>query len=214
MQNDGTTDERTERGGVTADDAAHEEAAARDRILAICRSNWEYRGVDDASMREMLQELTAHLQDAEAAGRTARDVVGDDVTAFAAAWARGRAPLHRRALRLAAMASMVVGSVWLLRHLIRWTPQLPVDAGDLAFWGAIATVTVAWELRRGSLGLGKSWLLSAVVGLPVALLTRFVAGDGVLFTLPVWAAPILILPAVPYIVADTRARKAEAPVEA
>ncbi|MFG2330799.1 hypothetical protein ACGFMM_14355 [Streptomyces sp. NPDC048604] len=186
------------------------DGTTHDRILAICRSNWEYRGIDDASVREMLQELEAHLADAEAAGRTARDVVGDDVPAFAAAWARGRAPLHRRALRLAAMACAAVGTVWLLRHLVRWTAELPVEAADLAFWGMIATATVAWELKRGSLGFRKSWLLAFVVGLPTALAVRLLAGDGVLFTLPVWAAPILLLPMVPYAVADTRAKKAEA----
>lgn len=196
--------------GTTRTTQASDHDHDHDRVLAVCRSNWEYRGVDDASVREMLDELSAHLRDAEAAGRTARDVVGDDVPAFAAAWARGRTPLHRRALRLAAMASFTVGLLWLLRHLTRWTAELPVDAADLAFWGMIATVTVAWELRRGSLGLGKGWLLAFAVGLPAALLTRYLAGDGVLFTLPVWAAPLLILPAVPYIVADGRARKAAA----
>ncbi|WP_406864575.1 hypothetical protein ABZO31_30655 [Streptomyces sp. HUAS MG47] len=185
------------------------DTTGHDRILAICRSNWEYRGIDDASLREMLQELEAHLQDAEAAGRTARDVVGEDVPAFAAAWARNRAPLHRRALRLAAMACWAVGFLLLLRHLIRWTTELTVDAGDLAFWGLVATVTVAWELKRGSLGLGRSWLLASVVGVPAALAVRFLAGDGVLFTLPLWAAPILLLPMLPYVVADTRAKKAQ-----
>ncbi|MEU8530409.1 MULTISPECIES: hypothetical protein [Streptomyces] len=210
MTDDGILSDRTDTTGDVGTDGR----ADHDRILAVCRSNWEYRGVDDASVREMIEELSAHLRDAEAAGRTARDVVGDDVPAFAAAWARGRAPLHRRALRLAAMALFAVGLLWLLRHLIRWTTELPVDAADLAFWGVIATVTVAWEMRRGSLGLGKSWLLAFAVGLPTALLTRFVAGEGTLFTLPLWAAPLLILPALPYIVADERARRAEAPAGA
>ncbi|WP_418960654.1 hypothetical protein [Streptomyces tritici] len=187
-----------------------DESPDHDRILAICRSNWEYRGLDEASVREMLQELAAHLQDAEAAGRTARDVVGDDVPAFAAAWARSRTPLHRRALRLAALAGGVVGAVCLFRHLVRWTAELPVEAADLAFWGMLATVTVAWELRRGSLGFRKSWLLAFAVGLPTALGVRLLAGDGALFTLPVWVAPILLLPAIPYAVADARAKKAEA----
>jgi hypothetical protein len=105
-----TTPERT----ATAQSAVSPAAAERpehDRVLAVCRSNWEYRGLDDASVREMLQELAAHLHDAEAAGRTARDVVGDDVPAFAAVWARSRAPLHRRALRLASLTCGVVGAV-------------------------------------------------------------------------------------------------------
>lgn len=59
-----------------------------EQILAACRSNWEYRGVGEAAVREMLDELSAHLEDAEAAGRTGEDVVGPDVRTFAAAWAR------------------------------------------------------------------------------------------------------------------------------
>jgi hypothetical protein len=39
------------------------------QVLAVCRSNWEYRGIDDGSVREMLDELSAHLEDAVAAGR-------------------------------------------------------------------------------------------------------------------------------------------------
>ncbi|MFJ1732781.1 hypothetical protein [Streptomyces sp. NPDC088254] len=75
------------------------------QVLAVCRSNWEYRGIDDPSLREMLDELSAHLEDAVAAGRTPRDVVGNDVTRFAASWARARAPFTRRLLRSAARCS-------------------------------------------------------------------------------------------------------------
>ncbi|MFI6411892.1 hypothetical protein [Streptomyces sp. NPDC050585] len=202
-----TTAERTATGQGPVSPAAAERPE-HDRVLAVCRSNWEYRGLDDASVREMLQELAAHLHDAEAAGRTARDVVGDDVPAFAAVWARSRAPLHRRALRVASLTCGVVGAVWLLRHLFRWTTELPVSASDLAFWGLTATVVVVCELRWGSLGLGRLWLLSLAVGLPVALGVRLVAGGGALFTLPLWAAPVLLLPALPYAVADLRARRA------
>ncbi|MEJ8667641.1 hypothetical protein WKI71_00900 [Streptomyces sp. MS1.AVA.1] len=62
------------------------------QVLAVCRSNWEYRGIDDGSVREMLDELSAHLEDAAAAGRTPQDVVGDDVKEFAASWARPELP--------------------------------------------------------------------------------------------------------------------------
>ncbi|GGT14560.1 hypothetical protein [Streptomyces purpureus] len=183
-----------------------------ERILAVCRSNWEYRGIDDASVREMLEELSAHLEDAEAAGRTPQDVVGDDVKAFAAAWARARAPLSRRIARMAAMALFVVGAVLLVRHLVTWSLTLSVGADDLAFWAVIATFTVVWEIRRGGLGLGRSWLVALAVGLPVAILTRVLGGDEILFSLPLWVAPLLLLPGLPYAVADGRARKS-APAE-
>ncbi|MFE0581790.1 hypothetical protein [Streptomyces sp. NPDC058874] len=183
------------------------------QIIAACRSNWEYRGIDDASVREMLDELSAHLEDAEAAGRTARNVVGPDVRTFAAAWARARAPFPRRLLRAASLGCFIAGWVLLMPFLTRWTTQLDVTAGNVAFWAVLGTVTVAWELRRGSLGLLRSWLLGICVALPAAILISRIAGDATLFTLPLWAPPLLLLPGLPYAVADVRARR-NAAVEA
>ncbi|MER7403752.1 hypothetical protein ABT373_14990 [Streptomyces sp. NPDC000070] len=181
------------------------------QILAVCRSNWEYRGIDDRSMREMLDELSAHLEDAVAAGRTPQDVVGDDVKEFAASWARARAPFARRLLRTAAMVCFVIGSLVLATCLLRWTTERVVSVGDVAFWAVVAAVTVVWELRRGSLGLGRSLAVALVVGLPAVLLSQWLGGDGALFTLPLWAAPALLLPGLPYVVADARGRKSTAP---
>ncbi|MFI7355242.1 hypothetical protein ACIBTP_14955 [Streptomyces avidinii] len=178
-----------------------------EQILAACRSNWEYRGVADAAMREMLDELSAHLEDAQAAGRTGHDVVGPDVRAFAAAWARERAPFARRALRTLAMACYVLGWLLLFAYLVRWTTRVDVTPDRIAFWVALGAATVAFELRRGSLRLYQRWLLSLVVGLPVLLLVRWLGGDAVVFTLPLWAAPALLLPMVPYAVTDVRARR-------
>ncbi|QGV82221.1 hypothetical protein [Streptomyces ficellus] len=178
-----------------------------ERVLAVCRANWEYRGIDAASVREMLAELAAHLEDAAAAGRKPADVVGDDVKAFAASWARARQPLHRRVMRLAAILPGVVGTLMLFSHLLWRTTQLPVTAGRLALIAAIAAVTVTVELRRGSLGLGRSWLVGAAVGLPVALVADRLAGDEPLFTLPLWATALLILPGGVCAVLDARARK-------
>ncbi|MFG2291784.1 hypothetical protein [Streptomyces sp. NPDC048603] len=177
------------------------------KILAACRTNWEYRGIDEASMREMLEELSAHLEDAQAAGRTGQDVVGRDVRAFAAAWARARAPLPRRMLRTASLGCYVIGCVLLFLYLTQWTTSLDVTPGQLAFWAVLGTATVAWELRRGSLGMRRSWALAFATALPAAFLTDWLAGDRVLFDLPLWAAPLLLLPGLPYAVADARAKK-------
>ncbi|MFJ8435915.1 hypothetical protein ACIQ9P_31905 [Kitasatospora sp. NPDC094019] len=183
-----------------------------ERVLAACRSNWEYRGIDEASVREMLDELDAHLQDAAAAGRSAQDVVGKDVRTFAAAWARARAPLSRRILRTAGTASFVLGVLLLLSHLIRRSAELEVTADRVVFWAVIAAVTVAWELRRGSLGLRRSWGVSLVAGLPALLLTRHFFGDQPLLTLPLWVAPLFLVPGLPFVLADVRARRAMSPV--
>ncbi|WP_338491480.1 hypothetical protein [Streptomyces sp. SJL17-4] len=182
-----------------------------EHVLAVCRSNWEYRGVDDASVREMLAELTAHLEDAAAAGRTPQDVVGQDVKAFAASWARARMPLHRRVLRMAALVPLVVGTLLLMSHLVHWTTVVDIDAGRLAFWLSIGTVTVVLELRRGTLGFGKGWIVALVVGLPVLFLTQKLAGEETLFLLPLWGTALLTLPGIAYLVAERR-RRAPRPV--
>jgi hypothetical protein len=181
------------------------------QILAICRSNWEYRGIDDGSVREMLDELSAHLDDAVAAGRTPQDVVGDDVKEFAASWARARAPFARRLLRTAAMVCFVIGWMILATCLLRWTTERVVSVNDVAFWTVVAAVTVAWELRRGSLGLGRTLAVALAVGLPAVLLSQWLGDDGELFVLPLWAAPALLLPGLPYAVADARSRKNTTP---
>ncbi|ARE74777.1 hypothetical protein B6R96_13145 [Streptomyces sp. Sge12] len=178
-----------------------------EQILAACRSNWEYRGVDDAAMREMLDELSAHLEDAEAAGRTGRDVVGPDVRAFAAAWARERAPFARRVLRTLAMACYALGWLLLFAYLVRWTTRLEVTPHYVAALLALGAATVGLELRRGEMRFYQRWLLALAFGLPVAALTRWLAGDGVILTLPLWAAPLLLLPMAPHAVADVRARR-------
>ncbi|MFJ9938919.1 hypothetical protein [Streptomyces erythrochromogenes] len=177
------------------------------QILAACRSNWEYRGIDDASMREMLDELSAHLDDAEAAGRTAKDVVGGDVRTFAAAWARARTPLPRRLLRMTCQISFVLGCLLVLTCLSRWTTAAAVTPGQIAFWTTLGATTVVWELRRGGLGLLGSWAIGLCVALPAAVLTSRLFGDAPVFTAPLWAAPLLLLPGLPYAVADLRARR-------
>ncbi|RSS64862.1 hypothetical protein EF912_01065 [Streptomyces sp. WAC07061] len=67
-------------------------------------------------------------------------------------------------------------------------------------------VAVAWKMRRGSLGIRRSWAVALAAAVTAALLDR-VAGDMVLFELPLWAAPLLLLPGLPYAVGDARARK-------
>ncbi|MCX4985344.1 hypothetical protein [Streptomyces sp. NBC_00572] len=176
-----------------------------ERVLAVCRSNWEYRGIDDASVREMLAELTAHLEDAAAAGRTPQEVVGRDVKAFAASWARARMPLHRRVARMAALVPFVVGGLLLMSHLVHWTTVVDIDAGRLAFWLSIGAVTVVLELRRGTLGFGKGWIVALVVGLPVMFLTKKLVGEETLFLLPLWGSALLTLPGIAYLVAERRA---------
>ncbi|WP_326647834.1 MULTISPECIES: hypothetical protein [unclassified Streptomyces] len=180
-----------------------------DDVLAVCRSNWEYRGLDEASVRELLEELSKDLADAEATGRTPQDVVGQDITAFATSWARARRPLPYRLLRMAATVSYVLGVALLFGHLLRWSTVLPVLPSRIGFYAAVAAVTVAWELRRGRLGIRKGWVLAFVVGLPVLVITNRLAGDEPLFDLPLWGTLVLLLPGLPYAVVDARAKQAQ-----
>lgn len=205
-----TTSETTIGGDVTADDRAPEGVPGeveRARVLAVCRSNWEYRGIDDASVREMLAELSEHLEEAAAAGRSPEDVVGADVPGFAASWARARTPLHLRVLRMAALIPFVLGGLLLFTHLLDRTLTLSVEAPRIAFYAVIIAGSVALELRRGTLGFVR-WLLVGLIGIGFAQLTTWLAGDDTLFRLPVWATLLLMLPGVPYAYVDIRARKA------
>ncbi|MEV0443947.1 hypothetical protein AB0I84_18140 [Streptomyces spectabilis] len=178
----------------------------RERVLAVCRSNWEYRGIDDASLREMLDELSGHLEEAAAAGRTPQDVVGADVKAFAAAWARAHTPLPLRVLRMAALIPFVVGSLLLLTHLLDRTLTLGIEAPRIAFYGALAIGAVAWGMRRGNLGF-RRWMLLGVAALPVAEFTGWLIGDHPLFRLPLWGTLLFLVPGLPYAVKDFRARR-------
>ncbi|MFJ1748992.1 hypothetical protein ACIOJD_22505 [Streptomyces sp. NPDC088116] len=179
-----------------------------ERILAICRSNWEYRGVDDAAVQDMLAELSAHLEDAAAAGRAPRDVVGDDVKAFATAWAQARSPLRPRLLRMAMLVPSAIGGLLLFSHLIGWSGSIPVTPGRLAFWLTLSTVTVAVEVRRGTMGMRNGLLVAACIGLPVTILTEWLAGDEPLFHVALWASALLPLPGIAYEIARrTRVQK-------
>ncbi|WP_172383792.1 hypothetical protein [Streptomyces sp. MNP-20] len=190
------------------DEAARDTGLTRERVLAICRSNWEYRGIDDASLREMLGELSHHLEEAAAAGRSPQDVVGPDVKAFAASWARAHTPLPLRVLRMAALIPFVVGSLLLLTHLIDRTLTLSIEAPRIAFYGALAAGAVIVEMRRGNLGF-RGWMLIGLAALPVAALAGWLIGDDPLFRLPLWGTLLFLLPGLPYAIKDVRARKGE-----
>ncbi|MGW0477384.1 hypothetical protein [Streptomyces coeruleorubidus] len=122
-----------------------------------------------------------------------------------------RRTFARRLLRTTAMICFVIGWLILATCLLRWTTERVVSVDDIAFWTVVAAITIAWELRRGTLGLGRTLAVALAVGLPAVLLSQWLGGDGELFTLPLWAAPALLLPGLPYAVADARGRKSTAP---
>ncbi|MEU1309239.1 hypothetical protein ABZ419_10140 [Streptomyces cinnamoneus] len=181
-----------------------------EQILAICESNWAYRGVDDTSLREMREELRAHLEEAAAAGRSGTDVVGEDVAAFAAAWARERRPLRQRVGYLAGVASFLLGAFLLVAHLLHRTTSLAVSPERIAYSALFAGLVVAWELRRGEAGYLRTMGLGVVALAAAVALTHWLGGDDTLFHLPLWASAALLLPGAVPAVTDLRRRKESA----
>lgn len=74
------------------------ESSVTDRavdILASCERYWLKTHVPRRAVDEMKTELSSHLAAAEDEGRPVESVIGDDLAAFAEAWAAERRPRHR-----------------------------------------------------------------------------------------------------------------------
>jgi hypothetical protein len=112
-----------------------------------CRREWRRLHVPDADADEMAAELAADLEQAEAEGVSAEEVLGAaaaDARSFAAAWAgeRGVTPWHvrrgKRALpvaALAALAAIAIAGAVLVAVASPSTPRTQVTLGtrsDLA----------------------------------------------------------------------------------
>jgi membrane protein implicated in regulation of membrane protease activity len=63
-----------------------------ERVVAECERYWRSTGVPAAAVEEMNVELTSHLNEARAEGKTVQDVVGPDLAAFAEEWAAEHRP--------------------------------------------------------------------------------------------------------------------------
>ena len=57
------------------------------QIISECERYWIGAGVSDDAVREMKSELELHLREAEREGKSPESVVGNDLAAFAEAWA-------------------------------------------------------------------------------------------------------------------------------
>lgn len=58
-----------------------------DQVVDRCRTYWRGSGVSTEAADEMAAELTAHLAEASAAGKSIETVTGDDIDEFAEEWA-------------------------------------------------------------------------------------------------------------------------------
>ncbi|HYN94764.1 MAG TPA: hypothetical protein VES42_13025 [Pilimelia sp.] len=177
---------------------------AVERVLRICKANWEYRGVDPVLVEDMLTELRAHLADARADSREPAQVVGTDPRAFARTWAAAREPRGRRLARLATDGLAAVGLLLPAYHLLAWTTVLSLTSSRLIYLAVVAAVVVAVELRRGGLGLFQTWLLGGVVGIPVVLLVNLVLPERTIVSVPLWLSAALGLVALAYVIRLSR----------
>jgi len=115
-----------------------------------CRSEWKRLGVPDAVANEMAADLAVDLEEAEADGTSAEEVLGSgafDPRSFATAWAAERGVIQRpvpsgrgltRGFRLAAaigtlaLAISIVGAVLVIGDSRSDQKRIPVAApGDL-----------------------------------------------------------------------------------
>jgi membrane protein implicated in regulation of membrane protease activity len=116
-------------------------------ILADCERYWRAAGIGRRRAEEMRTELGVHLAEAIANGKAPETVVGDDVAAFARAWAEAVAPdgralprwettVHRRApLRLRAVyIAILIGVVVALATWVATTGDEGSSSMDDEMW--------------------------------------------------------------------------------
>ena len=64
-------------------------------VLEACERYWVRTHIPKRAIDEMTTELSSHLAEAESDGRSIDTVIGNDLAAFAEAWAAERRPRHR-----------------------------------------------------------------------------------------------------------------------
>lgn len=136
--------------GAAVDRRTMPEAARERRIgwtVRRVRGYWYRAGVPAAERRRKAEELRTRLVAASEEGRDVRDVVGDDLPAFAAEWVQAdRArPWVEPVLSLLAAVTLVPGAAALLGpHIVveQDRPGLPVDLAALLAIAVLASLAV------------------------------------------------------------------------
>jgi hypothetical protein len=103
-----------------------------------CRREWRRLGVPDAVANEMAADLTADLQEAEAEGASAEEVLGSgafDPRAFAASWAAERGVIQAPAMPVAVRGDR--------------SPRRPLGVAALALVVVVGAVLVLSVHRSG-----------------------------------------------------------------
>ncbi|MGH3009887.1 MAG: PASTA domain-containing protein [Gaiellaceae bacterium] len=102
-------------------------------FIEECRGEWKRLRVPEPAMDEMAAELAADLQDAEADGVAASDVLGvgaSDPRAFAASWAAERGVIYPRWQDKVRRPHLVVGGVVLVVALAAVGATLAISSSS------------------------------------------------------------------------------------
>lgn len=173
-----------------------------DAILEQCVASWKDAGIGAEVIQEMRAELESHLHEAQAAGKSAEAVVGNDTTAFANAWAATKLgpeaiPLvatrpserivlggtHGTTRRMITIVGAIVGVFVLALVLGRTDDSLDLTAWQWTFFGSAAVLAVgeifsaAFFLLPFAIGAGLAGILALFGVHPAVLMTVFVASS-------------------------------------
>jgi hypothetical protein len=125
-----------------------------------CRREWKHLGVPDPIANEMAADLTADIEEAEAEGGSAEDVLGTslfDPRRFAAAWAGARG--------VTAPPAPVDPSTSLARERHRWyRPAFVIALTGFGFLVAVAAAALA--VGRHSSAVAAPDKIGRILGVP------------------------------------------------
>ncbi len=151
-------------------------------IVDRCRSYWDETRVPADAVGDMATELTDHLTEAAAEGKSPETVVGRDVIAFAEAWAReyrmtsaGRprraapAPPHRPPRPWLGLGIVAAGVAIVAAALIAGPKEDSMDVETMRWIWVGATVVLA----VGEIATAGFFLLPFAVGAAVAAILAF-----------------------------------------
>jgi len=140
-----------------------------DQTVRRARGYWRRAAVPRRERRRLADELRDHLEAATADGRAIRDVVGDDLGAFAVTWVQaGRRPLLAWCLDLGAGLTFLP-AVLAVGHAVLTDGPLGIPLATAAWVGCITGGAAGVQLVRVNRGhLQDGSATRATVGILVA----------------------------------------------
>lgn len=172
-------------------------------IVEACERYWEKTHLPQRAIDEMKAELSSHLAEAKADGRSVESVIGADLSAFAEAWAAERRPRHRtdvpswdevhhgQEADAHRIVTPVNVTIFAITVVVAWAIAMFADGGESAVeseaWRWI------WVVLAGVMGFAEIltagfFLLPFAVGAAVAAVLAWI-GVGVAIQ---WAAFLVV----------------------